>query len=370
MAVILKNSFLAMVIFVIFVSFPSFSESIDELVERDGLYFKKFTNIPFTGDVDGQSQGAIINGIKEGNWLEYHDNGQLHSRGRWKNGKKEGIWFEYHKHGKLHKSSEYSDGEKLSENFSSPAPILPYVGVEDQYRFALGLALRNDLATAETAFTEFRELHPDVERAADALFWLGRVQFMQSQYENAAMTFRSFNKLYPNDARLADTTLWIAEAVAMFANDEEACKIYQSLSAFLNQPPDSFTNRLGELSVKSGCEGNLIIGKSSPTSVLDVDLLRSHISKHWSPPAGVRGASNLKVDIFVRLERDGKVISAEIVDKSRLNRDKLFNVAAQAARNAILEASPLPLPAEKYELWKEFIFGFDPTNHGGLGYKN
>ena len=96
--------------------------------------------------------------------------------------------------------------------------------------------------------------------------------------------------------------------------------------------------------------------------VSDIDRLRSHISKHWTPPVGAKGASQLKVDIFVKLERDGTVTRAEIVDKSRFNRDKLFSVAARAARSAILEASPLPLPAEKYELWKEFIFGFDPIN--------
>ena len=131
--------------------------------------------------------------------------------------------------------------------------VLPDAGAEDQYRFALGLALRNYLATAETAVSEFRELHPDDERAADALFWLGRVQFMQSKYENAAMTFTSFNKLYDGDARLTDTTLWIAESVAQFANDEQACNIYRSLPAFLDQPPDSFTDRLAELSAGSGC---------------------------------------------------------------------------------------------------------------------
>ena len=99
-----------------------------------------------------------------------------------------------------------------------------------------------------------------------------------------------------------------------------------------------------------------------PVGVSDIDRLRSHISKHWTPPVGAKGARQLKVDIFVKLERDGKVTRAEIVDKSRFNRDKLFSVAARAARSAILEASPLPLPAEKYELWKEFIFGFDPIN--------
>ena len=33
--------------------------TLDDLVERDGLYYKKFTNVPFTGDVTGKSQRAI-----------------------------------------------------------------------------------------------------------------------------------------------------------------------------------------------------------------------------------------------------------------------------------------------------------------------
>ena len=96
-----------------------------------------------------------------------------------------------------------------------------------------------------------------------------------------------------------------------------------------------------------------------PLGVSDIDRLRSHISKHWTPPVGAKGARQLKVDIFVKLEPDGKVTRAEIVDKSRFNRDKLFSVAARAARSAILEASPLPLPAEKYGLWREFRLGCD-----------
>ena len=33
-------------------SFPSFGETMDDLVEREGLYYKKFTDVPFTGQVE------------------------------------------------------------------------------------------------------------------------------------------------------------------------------------------------------------------------------------------------------------------------------------------------------------------------------
>jgi TolA-binding protein len=132
--------------------------------------------------------------------------------------------------------------------------ILPAVSPEEQYRFALGRALQNDLETAERAFSEFRVFNKDHERLADATFWLGRVQFMRGEYEKAAMTFSEFNNVYPGDARLVDTTMWIAESVSHFAPPEQACEIYASLPKLLDTPPDSFTTQLAALSATAKCE--------------------------------------------------------------------------------------------------------------------
>ena len=49
----------------------------DRLVLRDGLYYQKFTDTPFSGNVTGDHQGKIINGKKEGEWLEFYSNGAL-----------------------------------------------------------------------------------------------------------------------------------------------------------------------------------------------------------------------------------------------------------------------------------------------------
>ena len=125
--------------------------------------------------------------------------------------------------------------------------------VEDQFRFALTKALQNDLVTAETAFGEFRTLYPDHERAADALFWLGRVQYIRGEFEKAATSFLQFNTTYSNDPRLPDTTLWIAESVSKFAESEQACNIYAELSGFLDDPSENFKNRLKELSDRANC---------------------------------------------------------------------------------------------------------------------
>ncbi|MDA0800201.1 MAG: hypothetical protein O3B18_05095 [Proteobacteria bacterium] len=132
--------------------------------------------------------------------------------------------------------------------------VLPAVSPEEQYRFALGRALQNDLETAELAFAEFRVFNKDHERQADATFWLGRVQFMRGEYEKAAMTFSEFNSTYPGDARLVDTTMWIAESVSHFAPAEQACEIYASLPKLLNTPPETFMTQLAALSDAAKCK--------------------------------------------------------------------------------------------------------------------
>jgi TolA-binding protein len=132
--------------------------------------------------------------------------------------------------------------------------VLPAVNPEEQYRFALGRALQNDLETAELAFAEFRFFNKDHERQADATFWLGRVQFMRGEYEKAAMTFSEFNSTYPGDARLVDTTMWIAESVSHFAPAEQACEIYASLPKLLDTPPEAFMTQLASLSDAAKCK--------------------------------------------------------------------------------------------------------------------
>ena len=61
---------------------PSWSVTFGDLMQRDGLFYKKFTDVPFTGEVTGL--------IALDNWSE---------QGSVKNGKMEGVWFTYHKDG-------------------------------------------------------------------------------------------------------------------------------------------------------------------------------------------------------------------------------------------------------------------------------
>jgi hypothetical protein len=77
-----------MLVLVLF--FPGFTlaEKMKDLVKRDGLYYKQFTDVPFTGKITGKkTQGTIRNGKKDGPWVSYYDNGQLWFKGVYKDGK-------------------------------------------------------------------------------------------------------------------------------------------------------------------------------------------------------------------------------------------------------------------------------------------
>ena len=97
----------------------------DDLVYRDGLWYKKFSEDVFSGTVCCEYRGKIVNGKRDGKWTEwlssghlwwrknykngqlnglhegYYDNGVLFYRGHWKNGEMVGKWEYYKKDGTL-----------------------------------------------------------------------------------------------------------------------------------------------------------------------------------------------------------------------------------------------------------------------------
>ena len=117
------------ILFISFLSSPSWSEtvSMDELVERNGLYYKKFTDVPYSGEVGNIfKNGKFKAGMKEGYWREYNGDGSLGNKEHFRKGKLDGrseyyyyngqSIIENHIDGKLNGRWEwYYDNGKLQE---------------------------------------------------------------------------------------------------------------------------------------------------------------------------------------------------------------------------------------------------------------
>jgi len=96
-------------------------------------------------------------------------------------------------------------------------------------------------------------VHKDSNKVADAQYWLGRVYFAQSKFEEAAITFAEFNSVFPNDARFQETTLLIAESAVNFAPKNQLCDILKQSLEFMINPSEKFTNRINVLKNENQC---------------------------------------------------------------------------------------------------------------------
>lgn len=88
-----------------------------ELFLREGLYYKPFSNVPFSGELGGQVTGRLSDGMMEGEWLFYFDNGQLHKKGHFLNSKKHGFWVEYEMNGAQQYVLEFEYGVPTIADF-------------------------------------------------------------------------------------------------------------------------------------------------------------------------------------------------------------------------------------------------------------
>ena len=105
---------LFLTLFLLIFCTPSWSETLtmDDLVERNNLYYKKFTNTPFNGEVSGIKSGSFKKGRKNGEWFIYYKNGQLKEKRSYKDGIENGLAEYYYESGQLRSKSNFIKGQK------------------------------------------------------------------------------------------------------------------------------------------------------------------------------------------------------------------------------------------------------------------
>src|SRR4029077_15515739 len=74
------------------------------------------------------------------------------------------------------------------------------------------------------------------------------------------------------------------------------------------------------------------------------DAIASQVGNNWYLDAGKKGFDDFVVEIRATLAQDGTVLTAVIVDQARMATDENYRAAAEAARRAVLKASPLKVP--------------------------
>lgn len=106
---------------------------------------------------------------------------------------------------------------------------------------------------------------------------------------------------------------------------------------------------------------------SDVLALSEMDALKYQLAQCWNVPTGAMDAENLIVDVRIQVGPDRIVRAAEIVDQGRYNSDPFFRAAADSARRAVFNprCTPLALPPDKYETWKDILIRFNPRDMFG-----
>ena len=95
-------------------------------------------------------------------------------------------------------------------------------------------------------------------------------------------------------------------------------------------------------------------------TISEIDLLKQQLHGCLNLNVGVANLKEIKPVIYIEVNPDRTVKNAKVVNQERLI-DPSFRTAAEAAMRAVNnpDCSPLELPQDKYEEWKEINFTFD-----------
>ena len=129
-----------------------------------------------------------------------------------------------------------------------------------------------------------------------------------------------------------------------------------------NNKSTKYAKKLKDTSADKESKGTY--DETSPLSVSEIALITQQIEKHWNRPIGVANLEQIIITIHIIFNKDGSVKDAQIIDTvcGAATRD-ICQITADSAKRAVWQASPIEnLSPERYDVWKEFNFKFNPKD--------
>ena len=136
---------------------------------------------------------------------------------------------------------------------------------------------------------------------------------------------------------------------AILRNLAEANEINQKKD-IVNQIKESLKNQ----------NQNLNVTEENKATATEIDILRNHVRQCWNAPYAANELNKI-INLKIFTNPDGSVVNVQIIDVAFYKKDPVYRAAADSARRAVKDCSPLPLPKNKYDLFKVFTFNFDTS---------
>jgi hypothetical protein len=93
----------------------------------------------------------------------------------------------------------------------------------------------------------------------------------------------------------------------------------------------------------------------------EIEAVKRHISTCWRLPEETPEDMVVQVQMLMRPDRTVQAVT--ITGQERFIQDPTFRAIAESARQAIEKCSPLNLPPDKYDHWREFNFELRFVTH-------
>jgi len=141
---------------------------------------------------------------------------------------------------------------------SAPPPSMPDQppagpDTHAQFQAAMDLLAKSQYDEARAAFRSFADTYPKDLLAAQALYWLGDIAYVQKDYPTAAHTFAEALKKYPQSARGPESMLKLGQSLIAMNQKQEGCTALAALSSRYPSASKTVTGQAEAVRKAGGC---------------------------------------------------------------------------------------------------------------------
>lgn len=133
-------------------------------------------------------------------------------------------------------------GTLPAKNAASNAMVGGSDTARGQYDEAMNLLARARYDEARAAFRGFADANPKDPLAAQAVYWVGNISYVQKDYQNAAQAFMEQIKKWPTSPQGAESMLKLGQSLIALGEKKEGCLTLGAIkSKFKQAPPNILT---------------------------------------------------------------------------------------------------------------------------------
>lgn len=143
----------------------------------------------------------------------------------------------------------------LSPNDALPLPPAQAqpASTQPQFDAALNLLAKAQYDEARAAFRSFADTYPKDPLAAQAVYWVGDIAYVQKDYPNAARAFAEEIKKYPTSTRGPDSMLKLGQSLLAMGQKKEGCTSLAALPVKYPQASKAIAGQAVSARKAAGC---------------------------------------------------------------------------------------------------------------------